>query len=119
MRYLDVSVAILIGVSAISAIIAWSPRDSDAASRHLAEQIRLRDGLLAYVEGRGVAWVLSAPPELLCADLAVHSNSTFTMSGMEGEAECTRPPAGVAAVSLTLNLPQREVNLEAWGPGSG
>ena len=115
MRYLDLAVAVLIGSSAITGVVALTPRPGDSASDALALQSHIRDELLGFLESRGTPWLLVASPSAFCADLGRLSNSTVTLGGSIGGIACgTSPPAGAVAANLTLDLISREVVLEGW-----
>lgn len=115
MRYVDIAIAVLIGTSAITGIVAWTPRSGDIASQHTLMRTLLRDSLLAYLQHRGVVWLMRSSPQELCADLSGISNSSVTFSATSGSFSCGSPPLGVAALStLTLQLTSYQVTLEAW-----
>ena len=119
MRYIDLEVAAMIGLSSVSGIIALTPRASDSASRLQASESALRDELLSYIQERGAAWLLSVPPQEICSDMASISNSTASFNAVVGGQPCPRTPVGAPAVDLSLNLTLRQLVLEGWLPGQG
>ena len=115
MRYLDLAVAVMIGTSAISGVVALTPGPDDAASTALALQAHIRDELLGYLQSRGTSWLLAASPSVFCADLGKLSDSTVTFGGSIGGVPCgPSPPTGAVAANLTLDLIPRRVILEGW-----
>lgn len=115
MRYVDLSLAALIGVSAVTGVIALAPGGGDAASLQIARQMQLRDDLLRLLQQRGTAWLLSTPPAVVCSQLASLSNSSFRMGATLGGVSCGVPPRGGSAeANITLMLGNSEVTLVAW-----
>ncbi len=117
---MDLAVAALIGASAVTGIVAWTPRPGDTASTTLRIQVELRDRLLAVVQQRGTVWLSTSAPESVCAYLAGVSNSTVGFGGRIGSFECPLlPPPGRIVANLSLNLILRQVVLAAWSEGQG
>ena len=115
MRYIDIAVAALVGTSAISGLLAWTPRTGDADSNRLALQSHMRDGLLAFVRQRGIPWILGSSPEEVCAVVSKASNSSVFVFGSDGGTSCgTPPPTGAVVSTLTFHLLNLEVVLGEW-----
>ena len=115
MRYLDIAVAALLGVSAITGLGLVSPRPGDAASVQLSTQTGLRDGLLAIVQHKGISWLLTTPAPEICAYLEQSSNSTVSLSATIGTEPCPSQPLPEAdAATLYVPLKAIAVELEAW-----
>jgi hypothetical protein len=115
MRYIDIAVAVLVGTSAISGILAWSPRTGDADARRMSVQRQMLDDLLAYVGRHGMQWFLHASPEDLCASIADSSQPQFVMFASVGEKSCgLSPPAGALVSTLAFRLMPFEVSLVEW-----
>ncbi len=118
MRYVDLAVAALIGTSAITGIVAWDPRSGDTGSDRIAAQTQLRDGLLALLQQRGIAWFLVSPSWAVCSYLSSISNSSFGVSATLGSVSCGSPPRrGSVVASLSMRLVPFEVTLVAWSAG--
>lgn len=115
MRYIDLAVATLIGVSAFTGVVAWDPGGGDATSRKLAAQTRLRDSLLATLQEKGVAWFLRSPPGTICAYFASRSNRSSGVYATIGSRSCGNPPpSGANAASIAMDLVPFKVTLVAW-----
>lgn len=118
MRYLDLAVATLIGVSAFTGVVAWDPMRGDAASHQLAVQARLRDSLLATLQERGIAWFIRSSPTTICAYFASRSNRSSGVYAAFGSHSCgDPPPAGADAASIAMDLVPFKVTLVAWRLG--
>lgn len=115
MRYIDLAVAALIGVSAITGVMAWAPAGGDATSLQIERQMQLRDYLLLFLRQHGIAWLLATPTEAVCSYLASLSNSSFGVAATFGSVSCGVPPEnGSVAANVTLKLASSEVTLVAW-----
>ncbi len=114
LRYLDIAVAGLIGMSAISGIAVWSPKSGDAGSRELMMQSELRDHIVSYLQQKGVLWLLRSSPEVVCSGLSNASNSSLTFAAKVGSVSCGSPPTGTVFATLPVELGPTEVVLEAW-----
>ena len=115
MRFLDLGVAIMIGVSGLTGLAVWTPRGGDALASRMAVQAHLRDELLSSLDNRGLPWLLEAPPSEICAGLASAMDGTSSVFAQLGSESCgTPPPPGAITANLTLRLVQSEVNLVAW-----
>ena len=116
MRFIDIAVAALIGSSAITGIIVWSPKAGDVAARQLGTQVRRRDGLVDLLRRGGMVSLES--PSAACALLAEASNSTFTLYATAGASSCGSPPKeGSPSATLSFRLVSFEVVLVAWSSG--
>ncbi|MDE1852708.1 MAG: hypothetical protein KGI38_03050 [Thaumarchaeota archaeon] len=119
MRFIDVAIAALIGTSAISGLAVWSPHSPDASSQKLALQSELRDRLVAFIQERGVQWLVRSTPAEACSALAGASNSTFSVSATLGTFSCgPEPPPGRVTATISFRLAPFEVTLVAWS-GAG
>ncbi len=115
MKFLDVAVAVIIGLSAFVSLDAFSPTANVAASYALERQASARDSLSALIASPGVAWLQSASMAQTCALLASLSNNSVVFSATQGAVACRGAPAGaVASANLTLSFPSRTLVLEAW-----
>lgn len=115
MRYVDIAIAGMIGLSSITAIASFTPRPGDLTSHYALEQIRARDALLAYLNQRGVAWFLESSTSEICADIASMSNGSVDFSATLGSVSCGGPHSNTRLIAaLSLNLTRYEVTLEAW-----
>ena len=117
MKFIDLAVAALIGISAITGIVSWSPKMNDADAQQLGEQVQLRDRLVGFLQRDGVMSVLESP-SVACRVFSDASNSTFRLYATMGSSSCGTPPAtGSPSTSLSFRLVPFEVVLVAWSSG--
>jgi hypothetical protein len=119
MRYLDLAVATMIGMSSVTALVVLSPSPFDAAADRQASNLVVRDDLLGYLRGQGAAWLSSAPPQEVCQSIARASSSAVSFDAVIDNDPCGVAPYGVMVVNLTLAFSERTVILEAWSTGEG
>jgi hypothetical protein len=120
MRYLDLAVAALIGMSAIAGIVTWTPGPGDLTSSNMMLESALRDGLLALLQQRGTFWLIASSPYQICSYLQGLSNSSVTYSASLGPYQCNPPPPVASTeASLILGLAPYRVVLEAWANTPG
>jgi hypothetical protein len=120
LRFLDIAVAALVGTSAISGILLWSPRQGDTVSAEFAVRTQLREELLGVLQSRGFAWLIQSPPGDVCAVLESMSNSSVSFSATLGASSCPlSPPTDSVSVSISLRLLPMAVTLEAWSRAQG
>jgi len=118
MRYLDLAVATLIGMSTVTALVVLSPSPIDTAAAGQMSVIQARDELLGYLQRQGSAWLLLAPPVAVCGSLGSLSSPTVSFSAVINGHPCRVPPTGATVVNLTLSFSSRKVVLEAWSVGA-
>ena len=114
MRYLDLAIAAIIGVSALAALATWSPSSTNTAADSQMSELHLRDALLAYVQRQGAAWLLSTKTSGVCDSITSLSNSTFTFSAIINSVPCSPSPHEGAVANLTLPFDGRTMVFEAW-----
>jgi len=114
LRFVDLSVAGVISITAIALLLAWNPQAPDVAARRNLDQASLRDLLAIVLERAGVAKLLQDSPAELCSYLGQLSNSTVTLSAEVGGQGCAAPPAGAVTAELTFADGSRVVTLESW-----
>lgn len=115
MRYLDIAVAAMVALTAIAAMVVWSPGAADLAADRLRTKSALRDALVAFVDREGVPWLFSAPLPDVCAAAYAASSPAADISAIEGPQSCgLPPPAGATSVELTLSVASKQVTLVAW-----
>jgi hypothetical protein len=118
LRFVDIAVAALIGTSAFTGMVVWSPQQGDNASNQSLLQAQLRDALLKLIQDRGFAWLIQTPPQEICAALAGMSNSSVGFDAVLGQYSCFAPPRSPSA-SLAFRLLPMEVTLEVWSTAGG
>ena len=114
MRFVDLSVAGVISITAVALLLAWNSQAPDVAARRNLDQAGLRDLLTAVSERIGVAQLLHDTPSELCSYLDRLSNSTVTLSADVGGQSCDAPPAGAVSAELTFDDGSKVVTLESW-----
>ncbi len=115
MRFLDIAVAVMVGVSAIAGLVVWTPRFGDSVSNRMALQAHLRDVLVSFLESKGVPWILQASAAEVCTGLDSNLNGTVHVFVSLGTQTCGSPSTkGAVASNLTLALLPFEVNMAAW-----
>ena len=119
MRWLDIALAMMIGVSAISGIVNWNPRVADTGSHRLMLENRLRDGLVSYLDHRGLPWIQESSLATICADLESQSNSIAISATINSFSCGPSPPKGATFATISLQLDAREVTLQAWSNEAG
>lgn len=119
MRWLDIALAAMIGISAISGIVNWDPRVADAGSSRLLLENRLRDRLVSYLDYRGLPWIQESSPAAICADLESLSNSIAISATINSYSCGPSPLKGATITTLSLHLDAREVTLQAWQSATG
>lgn len=119
MRWLDIALATMIGVSAISGIVTWDPRVADTGSHRLMLENRLGDALVSYLDSRGLPWIQESSPVAICADLESLSNSIALSANINSFSCGPSPPKGATIMTLTLHLGVRDVTLQTWSSAVG
>jgi hypothetical protein len=103
LRFLDIGVAALVGASSIIGLMTWSPRNGDSISSQLALQAQLRDGMVSYLDSRGLPWMMKAPSPELCAGLLAAVPRAEGVFVEVGSRSCgDPPPMGAVVANLTL-----------------
>ena len=117
MRFVDLSVAGVISITAVALLLAWNPQASDIAARRNLELASLRDLLTAAAEKIGAAQIIKDSPRELCSSLSSLSNTTVTFSADVGGVACLVPPTGAVFAELTFAVGSKVVVLESWYGG--
>jgi hypothetical protein len=111
----DLSVATLIGLSSMTAMMVWNPNQFAAQGRLYSEQASMQDRLTSVLSSLGVAWLHSATPSAICAALLAMSNATVELSAAGRGYICsTGPPSETPNASLTLEFAEGDLTLRAW-----
>lgn len=115
MRYIDIAVAAMIGVSAVAGLVSWAPETYDASAHRASIHSALLRRLDVFVRNRGTVWLVRSSPGTVCAALASASNSTVALTGSVGGESCgDAPPDGAVTASLSFLLAGREIVFVAW-----
>ncbi len=117
MRFLDIAVASGYAAICLSLLVVISPTAPREAAAGAAAQIRLDSAISAYLSGVGLPFLTTSSDAAICKSAADASNSTFVFEVSVQGAGCgsaSAPSAPLASSSLTLDLPGREVVIEAW-----
>jgi hypothetical protein len=120
MRYVDIAVAALVGATAITGILAWSPTAGDTAASQFQEESDLRDWMLGFVQMKGMVWFMQTTADGICAATDSASNSTFHLSAQIGPVQCPSHPLDDAtAAELSFELDSLKVTLISWSSAGG
>ena len=117
MRFLDIAVAAGYAAICLSLIVVVNPIAPREASAEAAAQTRLDAAISGYVGSVGMQFLTTAPSAALCESAFQASNATLAFEVFVPDSGCAspEPPRGaLASSSLTLDLPGREVVVEAW-----
>lgn len=115
MRYIDIAIAAIIGVSAVAGLVSWTPGSYDSSARRAILHSALLGRLEGFVQAHGTAWLIRSPSAEVCAALAGASNSTVALTGRVGPESCgDEPPGDAVTASLSFFLAGREFVLVAW-----
>lgn len=116
MRFIDLALAALIGTSAITGMVVWSPKASDAGAQRLGTVAQLRDRLVGFLQRNGLIQFESSSDA--CRLIGEASTPTFRLYAAMGSVSCGSPPeAGSPSATLSFRLIPFEVELVAWSPG--
>lgn len=119
MRFLDITLAAVLGLAAITGVSVWSPGPGDLGAHRLQERSVLRDSLASFVGAKGMAWFAAAPLAEICASVSASSNSTFALSAEINSSGCGGEPSkGSVSAELSFNVSSRQVTLRDWS-GAG
>ncbi|MDV3277421.1 MAG: hypothetical protein LYZ69_03010 [Nitrososphaerales archaeon] len=115
MRFVDVSVAAIIGMTALASLVAWNPYSFEEGSRLYLREASLQDYMTTIVAAEGVPWFQHASFSSICNRLSQYSNSTVEVSAVvDGLACSTPPPRGAPSANLTIDVGSARVLLQAW-----
>ncbi len=116
MRFLDIAVASGYAALCLSIIVAMNPLAPREAAVEAASQSRLDHAISAYVAHVGLPFLSAASMEAICKSAAEASNATLLIDVLVQGAGCgpLAPSSPLPLSSLTLDLPGRTVEIEAW-----
>lgn len=115
MRFIDVSVAAIIGLTTVASLVAWNPYSFEEGSRLYMREASLQDRLTAIVAKEGVPWIQQASFSSICSTISHYSNSTVEVSAIVNGKACSPPPAyGAPSANLTVEAGSERVTLVAW-----
>ena len=115
MKYVDIAVAVLVGASAITGILLWTPGTGDLQARELATKAELREIVSGLIQAKGMGWFLSTPPSAVCSYFADLSNSTIHLLATVNGTTCGgAPPVDAVRASISFRLVSLKVDVEAW-----
>jgi hypothetical protein len=90
------------------------------ASRELAveagDQAALDNSISTYIASVGLVFLSTAPPSTICSSLQDAGNSTLAFGGLVQGTPCGpgAPADALSSASLSLSLPTRTVEIQAW-----
>ncbi len=115
MRFLDLALAAVIGLSSLALMASWGPAGNNAGAARLREEDSLRTDLESLLVTPGAVWLQQATLQEICAKVGSLSNQSVVYSASVDSSQCplAAPETGPVA-SISLMLPTRNVTLEAW-----
>lgn len=117
MQFLDIAVASGYAAVCLLLILTMNPVVQREAAVDAASQASLDSAISAYIGRAGLPFLATAPEAAICSSAAQASNSTLEVRVLVDGAGCALLPAPespVASSSLSLELPGRTVEIEAW-----
>ena len=115
MRFLDLAVAVLIGVSSLGILGVCTPQHAERTSAVADVRMRIDYGILGAVRRVGIVTLASSGVQYACARISSESNGTMSFSAVVDGHQCQPvPPAGAIVDSLNLTLPGRHLVIEGW-----
>lgn len=115
MRFIDVSVAAIIGLTTVASLVAWNPYSFEEGSRVFARDASLQDLLTAIVAREGVPWIQRTSYSSICNGISQYSNSSVEVSAVVNGVACYPPTAyGEPSANLTVEAGSSRVTLLAW-----
>jgi hypothetical protein len=117
MRFLDIAVASGYAAICLSLIVMINPIAPREAAVEASAQTRLDSAISAYVANVGLPFLTKSSEAALCSSASKASNATLIFDVFvlgDGCSSLAAPSAPLASSSLALNLPGREVVIEAW-----
>jgi hypothetical protein len=114
MKFVDLSAAGVISITAVALLLAWNPQAPDVEGRRNIDVANLRDILTAASVKIGVTQIIQDSPGELCSLVGSLSNSTVEFSAEVGGSNCSEPPVGAALAELTFAVGPKVVVLECW-----
>jgi hypothetical protein len=115
LRYIDVSVAAIIGLASVASLAVWSPYSFEDGIVLYTRQASLQDYLTGVVAALGVPWFQRTSPSSICGALSSYSNSTIEVTAVVNGLACAPPPSlGAPSANLTIDVGSERVTLQAW-----
>ena len=117
MRFLDIAVASGYAAIGLALMILMNPVAPRESATYAASQSKLDSAIRAYVEHVGLPFLTTSSSRAICASAAEAGNATLVIDVVVQGAGCALSasrPLPLAHSSLTLNLPDRVVVVEAW-----
>jgi len=117
LRFLDIAVASGYAAICLALMILMNPVAPRESATYAASQSKLDSVIRAYVEHVGLPFLTTSSSRAICASAAQAGNGTVVIDVVVQGAACALLPSrplSFAHSSLTLNLPDRVVVVEAW-----
>lgn len=117
MQFLDIAVASGYAALCLSLILMMNPVADREAAVEAANSARLDSAILGYLQRVGLPFLTTAFDSAICASAQAAGNLTFSFDvSVQGEpcANIVPPAHPLGASTLSLQLPGREVMIEAW-----
>jgi len=117
LRFLDLAVASGYAAICLSLVIVMNPVAPRESATYASAQSSLDSAIRAYIEHVGLPFLTTSSSQAICASAAQAGNGTLVIDVVVQGAACapsSSRPLPFAHSSLTLDLPDRVVVVEAW-----
>jgi len=112
---LDIGTAAGWALLCLALLSTMSPYSARVGSVIATADVRSGEAVFHYVNSVGLVFLANAPPDLVCASLLGHSNSTVALGGVVEGVRCSPPPTSFnGTFSLEVSLGGRELTLQGW-----
>lgn len=115
MQFIDIMAGSAYASVCLAVIVFLNPVASRELAVQAADQATLDDAISGYVDSVGLVFFATSSPSQICSSLLQAGNSTIAFGGVvEGESCAPAPALPLASASLSLELPGRTVEIQAW-----
>lgn len=120
MRFVDLGLAAVIGLTAVGVLVQWSPGPYEDSARASRVEGSLRSQLVGFVDSWGLVKLYQSSPSQICSGIGALSNSTARFAGVVDGTRCLgSPPGGAVVAELNITLPGKEMTFVGWSDGPG
>ena len=97
-------------------IVLLNPVAPTELAVEASDQALLDSAMSGYIAGVGLVFLATSSPSAVCSSLQSAGNSTLGFGGVVGGVSCglDSPSPPLSSASLTLPLPGRTLEIQAW-----
>jgi hypothetical protein len=116
MQLIDIAVASGYAAVSLSLLVLMNPVAPHEAAVEARSQATLDGAISSFIERVGLPFLAASSNGALCGAAAEASNGTLVFDAFVQGEGCGSPvpPSALASSSLTVQLPSRNVVIEAW-----